>query len=136
MAKTFKLNLISPGRTTITEEVTQISTKTSDGVVEFLANHAPIICSTIPTITTFVKADGGKESIFTSTGVITIKDNVLNFCSDSINKPEEIDRDRAEKALERANKRLHEDVKDKEKNIDVKRAERALARAKARLALK
>ena len=136
MANTFKLNLISPGRSTISEEVINISTKTSDGVVEFLANHAPIICSTIPTITTITKADGGKESIFTSSGVITIKDNVLNFCSDSINKPEEIDRDRAERALERANKRLHEDVKDKEKNIDVKRAERALARAKARLALK
>ena len=136
MAKEIKLNLISPGRETITKDVIKVSTKTSDGVIEFLANHAPIICSTIPTVTIITKADGGNESIFTSTGVVTIKDNVINFCCDSINWPDEIDRERAERSLERANKRLQEESKEKEKNIDVQRAQRALARAKARLKLK
>ena len=108
MANTFKLNLISPDRKSMTFEVVSLATKNKDGIIEFLANYTPIICSTIPSITKIVKSDGSKMNIFTSTGIISIKDNVVNFCCDSINLEEEIDKARAEKARERAIKRLKE----------------------------
>ena len=55
-----------------------------------------------------------------------------NFCCDSFNFPEEIDKNRAEESLKRAHDRLNS----KENNIDIERAKKAEARAKARLELK
>lgn len=131
MSKTIKLNIVSPGNKTITEEVVSVITKSVDGKVEFLSNHAPIIMSTIPTITVFTTEDGSKKEIFTSTGVVYIQNNEINFCCDSINWPHEIDFQRATNAMERAKDR----IKNKD-NIDEERAKRALSRAMARLEFK
>lgn len=131
MSKTIKLKIISPGKETIAEEIVSIVTESLDGKVEFLANHAPIILSTVPTITVFEKEDGSKREIFTSTGIVYIKNNEINFCCDSANWPHEIDVERAKNSMERANKRLKSND-----TIDEERAKRALARAITRLKLK
>ena len=106
MSATIKLNIISPGNQTITEEVVAVSTKSIDGKVEFQANHAPIIMSTVPTITAFTKEDGSKTEIFTSNGILYIRNNEINFCCDSVNWPNEIDVSRAMAAMERATERI------------------------------
>ena len=49
MGKTAKLNIVAPGREKLTEEVISLSTSESNGNIEFLANHAPIIVATVPT---------------------------------------------------------------------------------------
>lgn len=131
MANIIKLNIISPDRGVITEEVVSLETTSSDGKIEFFANHAPIIVSTVPTVSSFIDKAGNKKSLFTSTGIIHIKNNEINFCCDSVNWPEEIDRQRAEIARERADKRLKSND-----DLDKERAKRALARALARLELK
>lgn len=131
MEKSIKLNIISPGRESIAEEVVSIITTETDGRVEFLANHAPSIVATIPTVTTFTTVNGNNRELFTSSGIVYIRNNIINFCCDSFNFPEEIDRERANKALERAEGRLK-----KKDNVDIERAKKALARAKARLQLK
>ena len=132
MGNTFKLNIISPDRETISLEAKALCTRNSDGVIEFLANHVSSISCTIPTITTYTTIDGNKKNLFTSSGIVYIKDNIINFCCDSFNFPEEIDKNRAEESLKRAKKRLSS----KENNIDIERAKKAEARAKARLELK
>lgn len=131
MSKTIKLNIISPGKEIITEEVVSVSTRGVDGNVEFQANHAPIITSTVPTITVFIKEDGSDKELFTSSGIVYIRNNEINFCCDSAEWSHEIDVERAKNAMERANKRLNS--KDE---IDEERAKRALARAMSRLKLK
>jgi F-type H+-transporting ATPase subunit epsilon len=131
MSTTIKLNIISPGKEIITEEVVSVTTESIDGKVEFLANHAPIIISTVPTITVFVKEDGSNRELFTSEGILYIRNNEINFCCDSAEWPHEIDVERAKNAMERANKRLNSDD-----SIDEERAKRALARAMTRLNLK
>ena len=133
MGKLIKLNIVTPGREVLTEEVVSLSTNESDGKIEFLANYAPTIIATIPTITTYTTIDGNKKKLFTSSGIVYIKDNIINFCCDSFNLPEEIDRDRAEQSLKRAQERLNNKENN---NIDIERAKRAEARAKARLSLK
>ena len=74
-----------------------------------------------------------RKNIFTSSGIVYIKDNIIKFCCDSFNFPEEIDRDRAEQSLKRDKSRKNNKEKN---NIDIERAKRAEARAKARLELK
>ena len=133
MGKSIKLNIVAPGREVLTEEIVSLATTEGDGKIEFLANYAPTIIATIPTITTYTTIDGNKKKLFTSSGIVYIKDNIINFCCDSFNLPEEIDRDRAEQSLKRAQERLNNKEKN---NIDIERAKRAEARAKARLELK
>lgn len=133
MGKLIKLNIVATGREVLTEEIISLSTTEGDGKIEFLANYAPTIVATIPTISTYTNIDGEKKKLFTSSGIVYIKDNIINFCCDSFNLPEEIDRDRAEQSLKRAQDRLNNKEKN---NIDIERAKRAEARAKARLELK
>ena len=133
MGKLIKLNIVAPGREILTEEIVSLATTANDGKIEILANYAPTIVATIPTISTYTTIDGEKKKLFTSSGIVYIKDNIINFCCDSFNLPEEIDRDRAEQSLKRAQDRLNNKEKN---NIDIERAKRAEARAKARLELK
>ena len=133
MGKLIKLNIVAPGREVLTEEVVSLATTEGDGKIEILANYAPTIIATIPTVTTYTNIDGNKKKIFTSSGIVYIKENIINFCCDSFNFPEEIDRDRAEQSLKRAQERLNNKENN---NIDIERAKRAEARAKARLELK
>jgi F-type H+-transporting ATPase subunit epsilon len=127
MNKTFKVNIISPGKELITYEVEGLKTLTGNGEIEFKANHTPIITNTVPT-TTILTTGQGKERIFTSTGIIYIKDNILKFCCDSSENASDIDKSRAEESKKRAEKRISEG-----KEMDIERAVRSLSRANARL---
>ena len=131
MAKTFKLKIITLDKIVIDKEVEKLFTKTDYGEIEFLPGYAESIISTIPCITKICDENGSIEEVFTSKGIINIKNNELTFLCDAEEYPEEIDFERAEKARERAENRLLE----KEK-YDVKRAEAALQRAIVRLSLK
>ena len=131
MAKTFKLKIITLDKIVVDKEIEKLFTKTAYGEIEFLPGYAESIISTIPCITKICDENGSIEEVFTSKGIINIKNNELTFLCDAAEYPEEIDFERAEKAKERAENRLLE----KEK-YDVKRAEAALQRAIVRLSLK
>ena len=106
MGKTIKLNIVSPGREVLTEEIISLLTTEPNGKIEFLANHAPSIVAAIPTVSVYTTANGDIKKLFTSSGIIYVKDDVINFCCDSFNYPEEIDINRAEEAFKRAEERL------------------------------
>ena len=130
MANTFKLTIMTPDKIKMDEEVLNIITKTSAGKYELLANHASIVLNTVPCVTEVTRANGEKISLFTSDGVIGFKNNELNFCCGSSETKDEIDSGRAEKAKQRAEKRL------KDEKFDQERVQAALSRAIARLELK
>lgn len=131
MAKAFRVKIVTLSKTVVDEDVEKLFTKTQFGEIEFLPGYAPSILSTVPCITKICDENGNMRELFTSKGVINIKNNELIFCCDAAEYPEEIDFQRAEKAKERAQKRISE----KEK-YDVTRAEAALQRAIVRLSLK
>lgn len=131
MEKQIRLNIVTNDNKNINENIISIITETIDGKVEILSNHAKAIISTIPTVTIFIDDSGSKKSIFTSSGILYINNNLIMFCCDSADFPEEIDLERAERAKERAEKRLVE-----KSDIDIERAKKALLRAKARIELK
>lgn len=127
MSNTFTVNIISPGKEPFVAEVESLTTVLEDGEIEFQADHAAIIVSTIPT-TTIIKSGEKREKFFTSSGIIYFKDNVLKFCCDAFERSSEIDVIRAENSKKRAEERIKKAV-----NIDIERAKRSLARANARL---
>ncbi|MDV4151598.1 ATP synthase delta/epsilon chain alpha-helix domain-containing protein [Clostridium sp. AL.422] len=127
MSNTFKITIVSLGKKSIEFEGEALITSTFDGQIEFKSNHAPIIVSTVPATTTIINGNS-KEELFTSAGIVYVKNNELKFCCDAAEKSSEIDRDRALKSKDRAEKRLKEN-----NNVDIERAKRALARANARI---
>lgn len=130
MAKTFKIKILTLGNIIMDNEVEKLFISSDYGKVELLANHAPSIFSTIPSITTIIDAEGEKHSLFTSKGIINVKNNIVTFCCDSAEYKNDIDLERAQRAKERAEKR----IKDHEK-YDVNRAKDALKRAEVRIEL-
>lgn len=127
MSKTLKITIVTPGKESIFYEAEALRTTMKYGQIEFRYNHTPIIISTIPTTTTIINGSK-REELFTSSGIVYVKDNELKFCCDAAEKSSDIDKDRALESKERAEKRLKEN-----KNIDIERAKRSLARANARI---
>ena len=131
MAKTFILKILTPSKMVVNEEVEKVFVNTINGMVEFLPNHAPIIMSTVPSVTVFYDKVGTKKELFTSRGVINLSNNEIMFCSDAAELVEDIDLARAEEAKGRAEERLKDSSK-----FDVARAQAALIRANIRIGLK
>jgi F-type H+-transporting ATPase subunit epsilon len=74
---------------------------------------------------------GNKKEFSISGGILEVKSNKISILADTIESKEEIDAERARKALERGEKRLAEN----DENLDRARAEASIMRAKNRLLL-
>ena len=96
MAKTFKLKIITLDKIVVDKEIEKLFTKTAYGEIEFLPGYAESIISTVPCITKICDENGSTEEVFTSKGIINIKNNELTFLCDAAEYPE-IDFERAEK---------------------------------------
>ena len=121
----FKLSVVTPEKVVFEQEVRSIIAPGSEGYLGVLSNHAPLITALIPGKLS-VEDSAGNESIYSlSGGFLEVSKNIAVVLADAIEKPEEIDKDRAKRAEERARQRLSHRTRD----IDVERAEAALARA-------
>lgn len=132
MANAFKLTIITPEKEFYTGEVVELITDSTEGSIGILADHMPLVTPLTPTITEITTSDGKKLKAFTSSGILEVKDNVVEFLCDACEWPDDVDLIRAESAKKRAEERL----KDQNDNIDYKRAQLALARALSRMNLK
>lgn len=131
MSKTYTLKITTPDKELFHGEVVKTAITTTDGGLEIHAHHMPIAVITIPSRTEFLDDQGNKKVVFTSNGVVTFNNNVLTFCCDAGDWPEEIDIARAERAKNRAENRLKDQSK-----YDERRAKLALSRALARIDVK
>ncbi|SFC32854.1 ATP synthase F1 subunit epsilon [Clostridium uliginosum] len=131
MPNTFLLKIVTPSNDVYNNQVEKIFLKNSNGNLEILANHADIITNIVPCIVEFTDDKGKNQKVFVSKGIASMSKNELIICSDSAEFSENIDLERAEKAKERAEKRLFSG-----NNYDEKRAELALMRANQRIKLK
>lgn len=130
MSEALKLTILTPERKVFDGQVKEISTENDLGRLEILPRHIAMITSLIPTVTVFTTLDGRRLKVFTSTGVMKIKNNYVSLLTETAEWPEEIDLGRAEHAKEEAVHLLHEDKTD-HKKAELK-LKRALARIKAK----
>jgi F-type H+-transporting ATPase subunit epsilon len=129
MDNKFHLIIITPERELFSGEVVELNCEGNDGHFGILPNHAPMITTLVPTVINFEDVMGKKYKAVTSDGVFKINNNKATLLCNSAEWPEEIDRERAEKAKQRAEGRL----KEKSLETDLKRAQFALLRSIARL---
>lgn len=128
----FRLEIVTPTRKFLDEDVEMIVTRTIDGDVAILANHIPLVT---PLSIGMIKINypGGESKVASICGgYMEVTKERTTIVTDSAEWPGEIDRQRAEEAKRRAEERLA----NKSEGIDVARAELALKRALNRLNMK
>lgn len=131
MDKTFTLEIITPQRVVFKGEVKHVKAPGVGGSFGVLYNHTPFLTA-LKIGVIEVETESGKLWFATCHGFAEVMANKMSVLVESAEAAGEIDVDRAQKARDRAWKRLHEDLT---KDIDVPRAQAALARALNRLAV-
>lgn len=122
-----QLEIVSPDRLLLSEEVDEVTIPGSEGYLGILPGHLPLLTLIGIGILSYHRG-GQKFSFAISRGFAEVLPDRVIIMADSIEKPEEIDVQRAREAKERAEKLLHS--KDP---IDVERAMASLMRAVSRI---
>ena len=128
MADKFQLEIATPDRLVLREQVTEAQIPAANGYLGILPDHSPLLAELGTGEMTYV-ADGRSHSISLSGGWVEVQPDHVRVLTTSAEKASEIDPKRAEEALHRAEERLaHPDA-----GIDIGRALNAMKRAQARL---
>jgi F-type H+-transporting ATPase subunit epsilon len=128
MAKTFKVEIITPYRVFLSEMAESVVVTSVDGEIEILADHEPTV-TPIAIGAAKILVSGSRKTAYFSDGFLEMEDNKLTILVGAAEWPEEIDVERAERALKRATERLE----DKTFVWETTRATLAQKRAQTRL---
>lgn len=127
--KTFPFEILTLPKLFLREEERFVIAPGQEGVFEILANHAPFVFALKPGPLRMRSPDGKDSYVAIGTGFLVVQKDRTTVLTRSAERPEEIDVERAQRAKERAGKRLAE----RSEAVDVARARAALQRALARL---
>ena len=128
MARTFRLEIVTPEKTVFSEDVVSLVAPADRGYLGVLAGHAPLLCTLKPGEIK-IRREGGETFYATSGGFMEVTPKRAIVLSESAEAPAAIDLSRAEKARHRAKERLAQPAK----SVDRDRAQSAFARADNRI---
>lgn len=116
------LKVVTPDKLFFEGEIEMLVARTIEGDVGILLNHSPLV--TILDIGRLVIKDGDERKVAACAGgYIDVRNNNITVVSDACEWEDEIDINRAERAKERASKKLED------KDTDTFKAELALKKA-------
>lgn len=131
MSRGFHFEIVTPvKRVHIAIDATSIIIPAYEGFLGVLYNHAPLVALLQPG-PILMRKDDVRQVFACSGGVFVVNQNKAIVLADSAERAEDINLERAEKALERAKGRVAAAAHDKA--LDRDRAERALKRAQVRV---
>ena len=130
---TFQLSIVTPQETVLDETVMSIVVPGAEGYLGVLAHHAPLITPLQPGKITVHLPTGEERTLAVSGGFLEVADNRATILADAAEEIASIDRERAERALDRARERLS--LHPTPQDLDVERALAAVRRAQNRLRL-
>ncbi len=104
----FAFELLTPSRRLFSGKASSISFATADGEIEILAGHEPLVAP-LRVGALRIRGPGLDRVAAVTEGFARIRQGRVELFADAAEWPEEIDRERAERALGRAEKRLAED---------------------------
>ena len=128
MDKTFYLEIITPEKQFYVGPASSLVMPALDGEYGVQPGHEPIVTAIEPGLVRF-QADGAWNEVVVSDGFAEVMPDYVILLVSSAERPEEIDRARAERARERAEERLRQKQSVREYHL----SKAALARAMARL---
>ena len=133
MAGNIKLEIVTPDKAVVNEEVQIVMAPGSLGEFGVLIGHTPFLTTLKTGIIRYTDAQGSERYVFVNGGFAEALPDKVTVLAESAEKSSELDLERAKAALERAEKRLAED-RSREK-IDFNRARASLERATVRIRL-
>ncbi len=128
MAETFQLELATPERLLVREQVSEAQIPGKDGYLGVLADHAPLLSELKSGFLSYT-VGGRKQYLAISGGFVEVMPEKVRVLATAAERADEIDVARAGAALKRAQERLGQPSQ----GVDVARALSALMRAEARL---
>ncbi len=127
---TIKLEVVTPRRLVMAEDVEMVIARGSEGELGILPQHAPLVTPLV-VAPLKVKAGGKWEELAVAGGYLEVVPNQVTVLANTAERVGEIDVDRAKSARDRAEERK-QGRRDGEE-VDLARAEAALKRALMRL---
>jgi F-type H+-transporting ATPase subunit epsilon len=129
MADRLTLEVATPSRLVVSESVDEAVAPGSEGYFGVLPGHAPLLATLgIGELTYRIGRD--EFHLAVSGGFAEVRNDKVIVLADSAERPEDVDRARAERSKERAERRLAARA---DEDVDYARAAAALARALTRL---
>ena len=127
----FDLKIITPDRVFYSGKASFLELNTVEGEIGIYKNHIPMTSVLEPGIATITEEGGNKKEAALHTGFMEILGDRITILAEIAEWPDEIDRNRAQEAKIRAERRLQND----KSNINITRAELALHKALVRIEL-
>ncbi len=132
MSENIKLEVVTPENSVVSEDVQIVMAPGSEGEFGVLPGHTPFL-TTIKTGTLrYTDANGKEKFVFVNGGFAETLPDKVTVLAESAERRKNIDLDRANSALNRAQKRIDDKSSD---DIDFIRAKAALNRALRRVAI-
>jgi F-type H+-transporting ATPase subunit epsilon len=107
MADKIKLRVVTPSRLVLEEEVDEVTAPGELGEFGVLPNHIAFLSTLVPGEMSY-KQGSVRHSLVVSGGYAEVLDNVMTVLAPAAEFPGEIDTARAQRAKERAEKRMAE----------------------------
>ena len=127
MAK-LRVDIVTAERLVYSGDADAVVAPGMEGQLGILPSHAPLLARLEPG-GLMVRSDGEELDVAVTGGFIEVLANRVMVLADAAEQAHEIDRERAESALERARERITERGPD----LDVPRAQAAILRSQARV---
>jgi len=129
MAEKLFLEVVTPQKAVVSEEVEIVVAPGSEGEFGALKGHTTFLTSLKTGALRYKDATGKERYLFINGGFAEVLPEKVTILADSAERRKDIDVDRAKSAMNRAEKRLEAKAAD----IDLVRAEAALKRALYRI---
>jgi F-type H+-transporting ATPase subunit epsilon len=131
VADRLTLEITTPTRLVVSEQVDEVVAPGIEGYFGVLPGHAPFLTTLGVGVVTY-RVGRDEYRLAMAGGFAEVRNDKVIILADSAERPEEIDRARAERAKERAERRLSGRSQEE---VDYARCQTALARALTRLAV-
>jgi F-type H+-transporting ATPase subunit epsilon len=129
VADRLSLEITTPMRLVVAEQVDEVVAPGIEGYFGVLPGHAPFLTTLGTGIVTY-RIGRDEHQLAVSGGFAEVRNDKVIILADTAERPEEIDRARAERSRERAERRLSGRAQEE---VDYARCQIALARAVTRL---
>jgi len=129
MADTFQLEIVTPDKLVVKDTAEEMQIPGKNGYLGILPGHAPLI-SELSVGQISYRNGSETHYLCVAWGFAEVLPDKVTILAETAERGEDVDCDRAQKAKERAEKRLTSS----DPEVDVERAQNALAKANNRLA--
>jgi F-type H+-transporting ATPase subunit epsilon len=130
MADTFQLQVATPERLLVDEQVTEAEIPGKSGYMGILAGHAPLLSALAPGLLTY-GSGGSKQVLVVDGGFVEVFENAVRVLADHAERASEVNGEAARRQLDDANRALREAQDEQSSNAALNQMQQAQARLDA-----